>query len=493
MKSKSPIKTLLSHTAIYGVGLVLNKSLGFLLLPVYTNYFTPADWGVFNIVWSLWIFLSVLYSLGFENSFMKYFIEEKNKQRKAEIYSSVLTALLFSSLVFSLCIYFGSDWINNLLHFEDERKGIFLIKVLAVLLFFDTIYRIPLLLLRAELNTKVYTYLTIVTLIINLGLNLFLIIVQGYGIEAIFYSYIASVFVTTLICLVITSPYLTSKISFTEIKRQLNFGFKFIFIGLFILIIDVSDRFFLKYFYNESVVGIYSANYRLGTVMSLIISAYKFSWTPYFMNLSENPDNKKIISSIFTYFVFTGLFLFLFFSFFIEPIVQIKIGGYYILNQAYWSGLKIIPIILLSYFFSGLHSNLTVAPFFSDRTDVLLKISVIGLIANVGLNLYLIPKYGMTGAALATLLTYIIMFAVLYNRSQKLFRIEFDLKKVGIITILACISYFAVFFLQIYFGFSTGILIIIDILILLLFGSFSIKFNIIRINFLKKLLLRENT
>jgi O-antigen/teichoic acid export membrane protein len=491
--AKSPIKTLLSHTAIYGVGLVLNKSLGFLLLPVYTNYFTPGDWGVFNIVWSLWIFLSVLYSLGFENSFMKYFIEEKNKEKKSVIYSSILVALLISSFVFSVCIYFGADAINSLLHFEDTIKGIFLIKVLGILLFFDTIYRIPLLLLRAELNTKVYTYLTIVTLIINLGLNLFLIVVQKYGIEAIFYSYIVSVFVTTVICLFVTGPYLTLKISYSEVKRQLAFGFKFIFIGLFILIIDISDRFFLKYYYNESVVGVYSANYRLGTVMSLIISAYKFSWTPYFMNLSENPDNKKIISKIFTYFVFTGLFLFLFFSFFIAPVVQIKISGYYILNEAYWSGLKIIPIILLSYFFSGLHSNLTVAPFFSDRTDVLLKISIAGLIANVGLNLWLIPNYGMTGAALSTLFTYIIMFVVLYVQSQQLFRIDFDLKKLAIISSLTIISYFAVFFLQSNFSITPFLNTVIAIVILSLFLLFCVKFNIIQFNYLKKIFVREKT
>ncbi len=490
---KSPIKTLLSHTAIYGVGLVLNKSLGFLLLPVYTNYFTPGDWGVFNIVWSLWIFLSVLYSLGFENSFMKYFIEEKNKARKSVIYSSVLVALLFSSVVFSLCIYFGSGFINNLLHFEDATKGVFLIKILAVLLFFDTIYRIPLLLLRAELNTKVYTYLTIVTLVINLGLNLFLIIVQKYGIEAIFYSYIVSVFVTTVVCLFVTSPYLTAKISIEEIKRQFGFGFKFIFIGLFILIIDISDRFFLKFYYNESVVGVYSANYRLGTVMSLLISAYKFSWTPYFMNLSENPDNKKIISKIFTYFIFTGLFLFLAFSFFITPLVKLKIDGYYILNEAYWSGLKIIPIILLSYFFSGLHSNLTVAPFFSNRTDVLLKISIIGFITNIVLNVALIPKYEMSGAALSTLVTYIVMFVFLYYKSQQLFRINFELRKIGLISSITVISYFAVFFLQKYFNLNAEFFSLASILILLLFIGFSIKFDIIRISFLKKILLKEKT
>lgn len=491
--AKSPVKILLSHTAIYGIGLVLNKSLGFLLLPVYTNYFSPSDWGVFNIVWSLWIFFSVLYSLGFENSFMKYFIEEKNKQKKAVIYSSVLAALLITSAIFSFIIYFGSGFFNRLLHFEDPLKGLFLIKILAVLLFFDTIYRIPLLLLRAELNTKIYTYLTIITLVINLGLNLFLIIVQGYGVEAIFYSYIVSVFITTVLCLFITSPYLTFKISFEEIKRQLSFGVKFIFIGIFILIIDISDRFFLKYYFNESVVGIYSANYRLGTVMSLIISAYKFSWTPYFMNLSENPDNKKIISSIFTYFVLTGLFLFLAFSFFIAPVVKMKIFGFYILNEAYWAGLSIIPIILLSYFFSGLHANLTVAPFFSDKTGVLLNVSIVGLIVNTILNIILIPKFEMMGAALSTLFTYIVMFAYLYYRSQQLFRLDFEVKKLVTISMLTVISYFAVFFLQNTFNFSEGIILIISIIILAFYIIFAIKFDILRVTTLKKIIMKEGT
>lgn len=491
--AKSPVKILLSHTAVYGIGLVLNKSIGFLLLPVYTNYFTPSDWGVFNIVWSLWIFLSVIYSLGFENSFMKYFIEEKDAKKKSEIYSTVLFTLLISSALFSFIIFNLSGVISSLLQFDDSAKGVFLIKVLSVLLFADTLYRFPLLLLRAELNTKVYTYLTLVTLVINLGLNLFLIVAQKYGIEAIFYSYIISVVVTTIICLYVTSPYITSKISIREVKRQLRFGLKFILIGLFILVIDISDRFFLKYYFNESVVGIYSANYRLGTVMSLIIAAYKFSWTPYFMNLSENPDNKKIISKIFTYFFFTGLFLFLFFSFFIAPVVKINISGYYILNEAYWGGLQIIPLVLLSYFFSGLHSNLTVAPFFSDKTSVLLQISIAGLIVNFILNLWLIPIYQMTGAALSTLVTYFLMFILLYFKSQQLFRIDFELKKIAIIAAMALISYFAVFFLQKSEVSKTPFEFLIYILILLLYVLFSIKFEIVQPTFIKKIIFKEKT
>ena len=490
--SQSHVKTLLSHTIIYGIGLVLNRSIGFLLLPLYTNYFSPGDWGVYTIVSSLWIFLSVFYSLGFENSFMKFFIEEKNKEKKKTIYSSILIFLVLSSVVLSFILYFSSLAIAAWVKFDDAAKAISLIKILAVLLFFDTIYRIPLLLLRAELNTKVYTYLTIVTVVINIGLNIFLIIGQGYGVEAIFYSYIISVLITTILCLFITKSYLIPKISFSEIKKFFGFGLNFIFIGLFILFIDISDRFFLKYYFDESVVGIYSANYRLGTVMSLIIAAYKFSWTPYFMNIQENPDNKKIISNIFTYFVFTGLFLFLFFSFFTDDIVKIKIGSFYVMNESYWGGLKIIPIVLLSYFFSGLYSNLNVASFFSNRTDVLLKIAMLGIAVNIIFNIALIPSLEMTGAALSTLLTYVVMFIALYYKSQQLFYINYDLKKIGIMAFVAFLLYYAENILSNIIS-NQLMNIVLSIFIIGLFALISMKFNIIRYSQLIKLFKREIT
>jgi len=178
----------------------------------------------------------------------------------------------------------------------------------------DTVYRFPLLLFRAELNAKTYAYINLLTFIINIVSNIVMIVFLRMDIEAILYSYLISVIVTLIVSLIITRKYLTYKFSVSEIKRMLGFGNKFIYIGMCLILIDMSDRFFLKYFYNEKTVGIYWANYRLAAVMSLMIAAFKFSWTPYFLNLTENPENKKIISKIFTYFCFTGLSLFLIFS-----------------------------------------------------------------------------------------------------------------------------------------------------------------------------------
>lgn len=489
--SKFHIKELFSQTAIYGVGIMLNKFLSFLLIPIYTYYFSPSDLGLYNLIQSLWLFIILIYVYGMETSFIKFFIDAKEVERKTKIYSTSLLLISFTSLIFSVILYFLSGSISNLIGFENIEKGEYLIKILSILLFFDTISRFPLLLLRAELKAKVYFYLSVSTLIINLFFNILFIIFFHFNVEAILYSYIISVIYTLIAGIFITKKFFSFSFSFKEAKELVIYGNKFIYFGLFLLLIDVSDRFFLKYFYDESIVGIYSANYRLGTVMSLAIAAFRFSWTPYFLNISENPENKKIISEIFTYFIFVGLFLFLFFSFFTEPLVKYSFDGFSLLDSKYNSGLVIVPIILLSYFFSGLFANLNVVPFYSNKTSILLLISLEGFVINIILNIILIPRFQMLGAAYSTLFTYAIMFVHIYYLSQKLYKMKYQWKKIFILVFTSLILFLLYYYIQNFIQLKTFNKVIIYLVLLITFLSISNLFKIVKISDIKLLVKRD--
>jgi len=491
VSKKSYVKELFSHTAIYGIGLVLNKAISFLLLPLYTNFFSPGELGLYNLVQSVWLFIILIYLYGLETSFIRFFIKAKEKKAKSEIYSTTLILVSVTSVFFSIIIYFSAGSISRLIGFDDQVMGKYLIQVLSFLIFFDTLFRFPLLLLRAELKAKTYLYLTILSLILNISFNVFFIAVLKLNIEAIFYSYIISVLITFLFGLYLTRDYLIPKISFKKVKSLITFGNKFIYIGLFLITIDLSSRFFLKYFWDESIVGIYSANYKLASVMGLIIAAFKFSWTPYFLNIAENPENKKIISEIFTYFVFAGLFLFLFFAFFTGPFVKISIFGYNLLAVKYQVGLSIIPVILLSYFFSGLYANLNVAPFFSDKTVYLLIVAAAGFITNAVLNFLLIPNFQMIGAAYSTLITYFVMFLLIYFISQKIYKINYNWNKIFKISILTVIIYSISLILK-YFIQQRPILLIFLYLFLVILFLFTINyFKVLELSKIKILFSRK--
>ncbi|MFZ1320556.1 MAG: polysaccharide biosynthesis C-terminal domain-containing protein [Ignavibacteria bacterium] len=469
MENNSHIKKLFSHTVIYGLGIVLNRSVNFILLPVYTNYYTPEEIGMLTLLQSLSFFLMVIYALGMETSFMKFFIEEKDVKKRSEIYSSTLIFLLIFTAVISSAIYFFSESIVALFDFTDIDTSILLLKILCVLMVADTVYRFPLLLFRAELKAKTYAYINLLTFVVNIIANLILIVFLKMGIEAILYSYLLSVFITLLVSIIITSKYLTMSVSLSRIKEMLKFGNKFIYIGLCLILIDMSDRFFLKYFFNEKVVGIYWANYRLATVMSLVIAAFKFSWTPYFLNLSDNPENKKIISNIFTYFCFAGLSLFLIFSLLINQFVKIDIFGMQFLDEKFMHGLSIVPLVLLAYFFSGAYSTLNAAPFFTDKTFLILFISAAGLLINLALNYLLIPILEMNGAALSTLITYFAMFLIMYYYSQKIYRIDYEWKKIFKIGFLTMVFFAAGFMLGKFFNETNIILIIVNLILITIF------------------------
>lgn len=487
MNSKSHVSELFRQTVIYGLGIMLNKSVGFILIPLYTKYFPPEQIGLFTLVQSLSLFLGVVYMFGMETSFMKFFIDVKEEKGKAEVYSSTLIFLLLVSAVLSSLIYINSGSITELFRFTPEDESLYLVQILSLMMLIDTLYRFPLLLFRAKLESKTYALVNIFTFFINIISNIVFIVILKYGVESIFYSYILSSGITLLVGLVLTKKYLTFNISLSKIKEMLGFGSKFIFIGFFVLFIDVSDRFFLKYYFDEFTVGVYSANYRLASVMSFLIASFKFSWTPYFLNLSENPENKKIISSIFSNFILAGLILFLIFSLFTELFVKIPFFGIEFLNFNYWDGLKIIPIILLAYFFSGAYSTLNAAPFFTNNTGAIFFITLSGVIVNVLFNVILIPILNITGAAFATLITYLVMFTIVYYYSQKIYRVDHDIPRILKVSLITGVFFIAGYYFVNELDIITGWKILLNVILMGMFVFVLKMLNLLDVKKLKLL------
>ena len=424
----SQIRKIFSDTVIYTVGSVFNRLLPFLLLPLYTLYFPPAEYGVFSLVYSFWFFVSVFYLYGMETAFQKLFLEAGSEEDKKKIFSTTLLMILATSVVFSAVIYLFAGGIAGMLTGSSGNGG--LIRLLALILVADSLYRFPMILINSIQRSKLYTAVNSIAVIINVAVNIVLITVFKQGIEAIFYSYLVSYSFLFLISLIYTLKYFGFSFDAVYFKKLLSSAHLFLYFGLFLISMDLIDRFILEYYKGTAVVGIYSACYRIGIVMNLAITGFKVAWTPFFMNLKSDESNKEIFSKIFTYFCYGGLTAFLAFSLLADDLVKVNIAGYTLLNDKYWSGLIIVPYILLAYLFNGLYLNLNVASFFSNKIKYLIISSAAGCVSNVAFNFLLIPDYSMLGAAISTLLSYMVMFFLLYFFSQKTYRIEYEWKPI---------------------------------------------------------------
>ncbi|MCI0450574.1 MAG: oligosaccharide flippase family protein [Chlorobi bacterium] len=442
----TPIRKIFSDTIIYTAGSVFNRLLPFLLLPIYTYYFKPADYGVFSLVYSFWFFAAVFYLYGMETSFQKFFIEAKSIDEKKSIFSSTLILIFFTSVLFSLIIYILAD--NIALTITGDKPNGYLIRLLAIILVIDALYRFPMILINSEQRSKLYSSLNAIAVVINVASNVILIVFLKYGIEAIFYSYLVSYSFLFIASFIFSAKYFAFKMDIAQAKFLLKTAHLFLYYGLFLISMDLIDRFILEYFQGTAEVGIYSACYRIGIVMNLVITGFKVAWTPFFLNLKEEEGNKEIFSKIFTYFCYGGLIVFLTFSLFADDLVKINVAGYTLLNQNYWGGLFIIPYILMAYLFSGLYLNLTVASFLQNKIKYLIISSGFGCISNIAFNLILIPGLGMLGAAISTMLSYMLMFLILYALSQKIFRISYQWNLILKALVLTCILYAINIYLQ---------------------------------------------
>jgi len=436
------LKKIFSDSIVYGIGFIFNRFLNFLLLPLYTHYFSPPEYGIFSLVYALWFFAAVVYLFGMETAFQKFFIENSELQEKQRIFTSTLTFILLTSCLLSAVMYAASPVISHLLTGSKEYS--YLIKILSFLLIVDSLARFPMILLNALQLSKLYSIINAVGVILNIVFNILFIAVLNYGIEAILYSYLISYGFILVVSLTAARRYVRFSrgvFSFRPMKPILRFSRAIFYYGICMISLDLIDRFLLGFFKDAETVGIYSACYRIGMVMNLLITGFRVAWFPFFMNLKQHPENKAIFSKVFSLFSYGGLLIFLVISLFTYEIAAIKIGSFSFLDQRYWNGLVILPLILFSYFLFGLYTNLNVAAFFENRTKLLLTSSAIGCLSNLIFNLILIPKFSYLGAAVATLLSYLILFLVLYFSSQKVFPIRYEWNRIIPVVVLTLVLF----------------------------------------------------
>lgn len=467
------IKKIFSDSIIYGLGNILNRFLGFLLLPLYTYFFNPEQFGVFSLVYAFWFFAAVFYLYGMETSFQKHFIESLKTKNSAIIFSSAVFQITGTSLIFSILIYYLSPFISRLLTGSEANSS--LVGLIAVLLFIDSLSRFPMIAINAEQKAKVYSFINISSVIVNVVFNIVFIVVLKLGIESIFYAFIISYSYQLILSFFFCRKYFTFKLDTAEIKKLVKFAHSFLYYGIFLISLDLIDRYFIGYFLGDASVGIYSACYRIGMIMNLLISGFRTAWIPFFMNLKGEENNKVIFSKIFSYFVYGAMILFLAISLFAGDIVHFRIGNFTFLAKDYWSGIVIIPYVLMAYFFFGLYTNLNIASYFENKISYLIISSGAGFISNLIFNFILIPRYNITGAALSTMLSYFIMFAVLYYLSQKVYHIPYDIFRSVFIIIIALVLYFVNLFLPYLINIST-----IGIYFMKIFSVFLLIIVIIR-------------
>ncbi|HYW36321.1 MAG TPA: polysaccharide biosynthesis C-terminal domain-containing protein, partial [Balneolaceae bacterium] len=298
-----------------------------------------------------------------------------------------------------------------------------------------------------------YAGIRMANVLINLGLNLYLILGLGWGIEAVFIANLAASGLTTLFIWVLTAKMWRGNWSGYIFRKAIRFGLPLVPAGLGYAVNEMLDRFFLNNYMSQQtvtnlygagvhpagVVGIYSACYKLAVFMLLLIQMFRMAWQPFFLRHADDEEAPALYAEVFLHFNAIAGAVFLGIALFAHQIVHIHIPilNAYLIDPKFWSGLSIVPLVLGAYWFHGWYMNFSAGIYIEEKTGIFSQITLLGALITLGGCFLFIPYLGMMGAALATLISYGSMALVLCWRVQHVYPVPYPYKKVIFIMALS--------------------------------------------------------
>ncbi len=434
------IKRLGTDTAIYGISTVLARLLNFALVPLYANILTTAEFGIVATVYSYIAFIIIFYSFGMESSYFR-FASSKEIGNEKDNFSTPFLSVAVASAIFSASMLLFAVPLTSV--FQIDASLYKIIYYTAGILFFDAIVLVPFASLRLQRRAKFFAATKVINIVLTVVLNIITVYYLRWGIEGIFLSNLTASVLSFFMLL----PTSFKKIDFSFhnilFKELLKFGLPIVPVGLSGILLQLADRPILKYLMDDASVGIYQANFRLGIFMALITGMFEYAWRPFFLSHAKDPNAKVLFSRVMTYYLAICSVVFLVLSLFIENIIQYKFFGRNILPSQYWVGLDIVPLVLLSYILSGIGTNLNVGIQIEKKTTYLFPTSLSGSLTKIVLTFLLVPKFGIMGAAYATILGYFMVELTLYAVAQKFYYIQYEFARIGKLILTVALAFAA--------------------------------------------------
>ncbi len=454
------LKKLAGQTAIYGLSSVIGRLLNYLLVPLYTRYFLPEEYGIVTEVYAYVAFIIIILTYGFETAFFRFSKKEKNIK---SVYSTALISLIISSFAFILLMFYASSSIANFLGYGIESR---FIQWFALIVGLDAISSISFAKLRQEEKAIRFTTIKLLSIVINICLNLYFVIYKEFGIEYIFISNLISSAIT-IACLI--PEMLKAQLKFDRVlwKKMMIYALPLVFAGLAGMVNEAIDRILLKHLLTNPQtavyeLGLYGAFYKLSIIMILFIQTFRFAAEPFFFSQYSQHGNRKVYADVMKYFVIIMMLIFLAATIFYDFLIAF-------LGSAYHDerGFLVVSILLLANLFLGIFFNLSIWYKLTDLTKYGAYLAVFGAIITLGLNSFLIPKIGFEGSAWATLVCYFSMVVASYFLGKKHFPIPYEAKKISLYLCSMIVIYFFVY--KQYFNLTGNSLLLLGFVIFLYF------------------------
>lgn len=442
----SSIKKLAGQTMWYGVSSIAARFLFYLLTPYFTTKLSVARYGDMSLMYAAIPFLNVIFTYGIETAFFRFSTKESDS--KAIYNTSIISILCTTFFLTTLLIFFRSS-IAHLLRLDNNPEFIVYASLIIAL---DTLCTLPFAKLRLDQRPRKYALIRIATIILQIFVTYFLLSVcprlvaeNPNGFFATFYNPnygVGYIIIANLIASFSALIFLHKEFFSFEFKfdkkiwvEMMIYSMPLIIAGFGGMVNETFDRIMLSWLAPvtsitaaKDQVAIYSACYKLSILITLFIQAFRLGAEPFFFKQAEGQDPQKVYARVMKFFVITITVMFLVVALYID------IWKYFLSTdpaklKIYWTGLKVVPILLLANMFLGIYYNLSIWYKLTHKTIAGAYITLVGAGLTLLINFIFIPYFGYMACAWATFLCYFSMMVISFIWGQKDYKIPYAWKK----------------------------------------------------------------
>ena len=417
------IRGLGKQSLIYGFGHILARLITFLLLPLYTHSFTQEEYGALSLAYAFMGFALILYRYGMDTALMKFSVQTSGIERTKHI-TVILVSQIMTGIVFTFCLYVCRNYLAYWVLGVSRPDWMIYI---AAILFLDSLWNLPLLILRSEEKAIPFIGFSLLNVITTMALNILFVVHWGYGIEGVFKANI----IASAIVLLSTLPIIIERIKLKMLekavfKKVFQFAIPFLPAGIFTMVMELSDRYLLEWFLGIAEVGLYSAGKKMGMLGLTIVMGFNMGWTPYFLKRGREKGAKIEFAKIATLFCGIMGYLFMLVSIWVSEIMQFSIFGHTLIGSESWNCEPVVGVILAGYFFFGTYVIQLPGVYMKEITNWVPIFRITGALTLILSCIFLIPVYGFMGAAYGVVLAFLVMNLSIYFKTYRIYQVPYN-------------------------------------------------------------------
>ncbi|KAF5042751.1 hypothetical protein DSECCO2_509350 [anaerobic digester metagenome] len=424
-------KKLIYNTFIFGISTFSSKILVFLLLPLYTRILSNADYGVVDLIVQTANLLIPIVSIGVTNGVIRFGLDKSNNS--SDVFSTGLFTILGGFIIFLLF----EPLLSKIKYISDFTSLIYVFVLMSSLRSLCTQF------IRSKQLVRLYAFDGVLSTITTIAFNILYLVVLKLGINGYVLAIISSDFLSVVFLFYTAKLHRYIKLKpkkKSTAKNMLKYSIPLIPSTIFWWITNVSDRYIVAYMLGAEANGLYAISYKIPTIVTLLSSIFIEAWQLSAVSEKDTEYREHFFTNVFKSY---ASLIFISAS---GLILLVKIITRILVSEAFYASWQYVPFLIIATTFSCLATFLGSIYFVEKKSNLSLVTTFFGAIVNIILNILLIPKIGVNGAAIATFLSYASVFVLRAFSTKKFVKINWNSNKLFINTVVLLLQSIIIIF-----------------------------------------------